>query len=128
MDRSEPLIAAETLGPCPPWCEGVHAEEGERWGISQFHATRPLELHVELGEYEYLVFEAEIVQYPRATRPERRPAYISLNMSLGDVEMEPEYCEALAVALAGYLPQLRQLAARLVEIRAADRAAQAWRT
>jgi hypothetical protein len=43
-----------------------------------------------------------------------------MDLRLEGVEMGPEDIEALAVALTGYLPKLRQLAARLVEIREQD--------
>lgn len=113
------LHANDILGPCPHWCDGVHAEE-QGWGLSQFHETNPLLLRVVIDDIRYRVAEAVIVQYPRASDPSRRRPYISLDLSMGGVEMEPEDIANLADALTGYLPKLRALAARLVEIRAGE--------
>ncbi|MHA6761825.1 DUF6907 domain-containing protein [Streptacidiphilus sp. PAMC 29251] len=120
MANRPPSTPMETLGPCPPWCDGIHAEGGEQWGISQFHETLPLKAELVVNDFRYEIAEAVIVQYPRASDPERRKAYISMDLSMGGVEMEPEDIERLAAALEGYLPKLRWLAAQLVEIRAND--------
>ena len=120
MANRPPSTPMETLGPCPPWCDGIHAEGGEQWGISQFHETHPLTAEVVVDDYRYEIAEAVIVQYPRASDPTRRRPYISMDLTMGGVEMEPEDIEHLAQALADYLPKLRALAARLVEIQAND--------
>ena len=117
----------EFLGPCPPWCGGVHAPE-QAWGISQYHSTRPLYLDVELGGDVYPIGEADITQYPAATDPLRRLPYLFLELTFDDYELSPEETLVLATALNSFLERVRQLAAQLARIRADDLAAKAWRT
>ena len=120
MTHRPPSTPMETLGPCPPWCDGIHAEGGEQWGIAQFHETRPMTAELVVDDTRYEIATAVICQYPRAADPEGRQAHICMDLDLEGVEMGPEEIEHLAVALEDYLPKLRQLAARLVDIREQD--------
>ena len=126
IDR-EPDTPNEILGPCPPWCGGAHAPE-VGWGLSQYHATQPLHLEVEEDGERYSIGEFDITQYPGASDPLKREAYISLHVEDLGGEMGPEEAEALAAAFEEWAGQLRGLAAKLARIRAEDRAALAWRT
>lgn len=127
MHNRPPDMPNEFLGPCPPWCEGEHAPD-ERWGISQFHSTRPLFLDVELGGEVYRVGEADVTQYPNATDPRRRLPFLFLELSFDDYELGPEDFGVLSAALAGFMEQVRQLAERVAVLRTEHYAAMAWRT
>jgi hypothetical protein len=127
MTRDRRLMPNDVLTPCPRWCAGVHNPR-QGWGESQYHATEPLPLDVELGGEGHRFGEVDITQYPNATDPLKREAYISLHLEDPSVEMEPANVEALATAFEQWAGQLRGLAAKLTRIRADDRAALAWRT
>lgn len=115
-----PLIPNEVLGPCPHWCDGIHAPT-EEWGIGQFHSTAPVEIEVDTTTGALALYAmAEITQFPRAEDPAKRQIYISMAWEDGCQEYEPEDIANVADALTGYAEQLRELAARVVELRAAD--------
>ena len=91
MSHRPPSTPMETLGPCPPWCDGVHAEGGEQWGISQFHETHPLKAELVVNDFRYEIAEAVIAQYPRASDPERRNS-LAVCGALAEVEQDPRNC------------------------------------
>lgn len=122
-----PEMPNEFPTPCPPWCDGIHAPE-VGWGLSQFHATQPLDLDFQLNGETYTVGEIDITQFPAATDPFKREAFISMHLEDPDGEMGPADAEALAAAFELWAGQLRGLAATLARIRADDVAAKAWRT
>ncbi|WP_042400390.1 DUF6907 domain-containing protein [Streptacidiphilus carbonis] len=120
-----PLIPNEVLGPCPTWCDGIHAP-AEEWGVGQYHSAAPVELEVATTTGMLaLRAMAEITQYPRAEDPAKRQIYVSMAWEDGCQEYEPEDIANVADALAVYAEQLRALAVRVVELRAADEVQQA---
>ncbi|TDU05006.1 hypothetical protein EDD99_3491 [Streptomyces sp. 846.5] len=114
-----PRTRDETLGPCPPWCGGVHVPR-EEWGVSQFHATQPIELDIEDATGKTLLYAtADFYQYLGSDRPEKALIFIELTWQEGGQELHPEDVVAIADGLTGYAKQLRELAARVVELRGA---------
>lgn len=127
MHDREPDMPNEILGPCPPWCEGVHNPR-QGWGQSQFHSTEPLYLDLELGGVVYRIGEADVTQYPNATDPLQRLPFLFLELDFDDYELGPEDFAVLAAALAGFMEQVRQLSDRVAVLRTEHYAAMAWRT
>ncbi|MFC1404863.1 MULTISPECIES: DUF6907 domain-containing protein [Streptacidiphilus] len=117
----------EILTEYPPWCGGVHNPR-QGWGESQFRATQPVCLDVELQGRAYEIGSVDITQHPNATDPFKREADISLQLADPAIEPDPDDIEAPAAGLVDYAGRLRDLNAKLVQIRADDRAAKAWRT
>jgi hypothetical protein len=83
----------------PAVVRGCHNPR-QGWGQSQFHATEPLPLDVDLAGEGYRFGEVDITQYPNATDPLKREAYLSLHLEDPSVEMGPEDVEALAAAFS----------------------------
>ncbi len=116
-----PLTLDETLGPCPPWCDGVHAPGGEEWGVGQFHATFPVELHVDTDDGELLLHASvELVQFPHATRVAGRRIHAVMVWDDASRALQPADLDRIAAGLTEYAAQLRDVAARLVELQADD--------
>ncbi|MFC1439077.1 hypothetical protein ABUW04_12465 [Streptacidiphilus sp. N1-10] len=80
MQDRAPDMPNEFLTECPPWCGGVHNPR-QGWGESQFRATQPVCLDVELQGRAYEIGSVDITQYPNATDPFKREAYISLQLA-----------------------------------------------
>jgi len=114
MDADHP---DEVLGPCPPRCEGFHAES-LTWGVTQFHATAPLVLSVVMNENEHDVAHAQLMGYPES-QFQPKP-FVFVEFTLDCPELGPDGVTTLADALDGWLPKVRQLSARLAEIQAQD--------
>lgn len=120
------LTSDEMMRPCPPWCAGDHSGQ-EDWKGDRFHSSAPVEL--DLTDTPVCVrFQADLTQYPMATRPGRRRVYVSLVLEDWSRELDVPDVLAFADGLEEYAGRLRELATRLVEAQRADVAARADRT
>jgi hypothetical protein len=102
------------LGPCPPWCSGVHETDDEA-PQDQCHESPPICLDAgpTLGVLETL--DAMLVQYPNAVI-ETSKVYVIVNVGASDYQAAAtEDLEALARGLEVHAQRLRQLARQLTD-------------
>jgi hypothetical protein len=109
-------------GPCPHWCAGVHDPET---GSDQFHQSAPIGLDVTADGSTVRILEASLTQYPNAEGASR-DVYVPVDLGGGDIRaMDAPLLHALANGLESHAEQLRELAARVIELRAVDRGGRA---